>query len=511
MAQLSAYQRDILIRTALGEARGEGVDGMADVIQVIMNRAGSGQYPSDPARVALQPYQFSTWNKGEGGNNPQQFKKDSQEYKRAEQALDAVLSGDRPDYTGGALFYHTPAVNPGWASSVNRHGTVQRNGHVFYPNHPVPPAEIPNVVATQLDTRPTRITGASGSAPSNRATSQVPTNWFTPRLAPGNEDIYSYHIPDVTLASMAGGRGSLTPSIGQRDPVPLPRPRPVTASDIARAPGVTVGSAPTRTAPAQSLPPLPSSTLPAPRMLETSMQRAAEAQRPSLAAALAPVPSMTREQQRADNGQLRATPRQVAAGQGVTIATVPTVAPVAPMTREEQRADNGQFRPRASTPLPQTEIPGPNAAPKPEDRLAAGIYPAAPTAVLPAVPPIGVGVASQLDVLPSLPTLPISRPVARFPTPAALRPVSGFPSPISMRPAAPIRSRPIVGFPTPVAQRPASQAPLRISVQRSSSPAPLTREQQVAAILAQSRGPTAFGHGGSIDGALQPTGTIFGR
>lgn len=159
-SELTPYQQDILIRTALGEARGEGAEGMADVIQVILNRANSGQFPSDPAKVALQDKQFSTWNSGKGGNNPQQFSPNSPLYQEAKRALDTVVSGSRPDPTGGALFYHAPSVKPSWSNSVNRNGTIERNGHVFYPNHPVPPGEIPQV-ASQLDTRPTAPNPAS--------------------------------------------------------------------------------------------------------------------------------------------------------------------------------------------------------------------------------------------------------------------------------------------------------------------------------------------------------------
>lgn len=151
--QLSEYQRDILIRTALGEARGQGLEGMADVIQTIFNRTKDRRFPSDPAKAALQDKQYSAWNEGEGGNNPWQFKKSDPIYKKAEQALDAVLGG-RPDYTGGALFYHTPKVDPYWAESVNKHGTIERHGHIYYPSHPVPPEGIPNVVVSALDVTP---------------------------------------------------------------------------------------------------------------------------------------------------------------------------------------------------------------------------------------------------------------------------------------------------------------------------------------------------------------------
>lgn len=152
MAQydLTPYQREILIRTALGENRGHGEDGMADVIQNVINRANSGRYPSDPAAVALQPKQYSTWNKGEGGNNPQQFKPGTAIWTKAERALEAVLGG-RPDPTGGALDYHASNISPYWASSKDRYGTITRNGHTFYPTHPVPPGEI-HSVGTFLDT-----------------------------------------------------------------------------------------------------------------------------------------------------------------------------------------------------------------------------------------------------------------------------------------------------------------------------------------------------------------------
>lgn len=151
MADLTPYQRDILIRTALGENRGHGEDGMADVIHVVLNRANSGRFSSDPAEVALQPSQFSAWNSNRnGGNNPSQFSANSPIYKKAERALDAVLAG-RPDPTGGALDYNASNITPYWASSKDQYGTIKRNGHTFYPTHPVPPGEIPTV-GTFLDT-----------------------------------------------------------------------------------------------------------------------------------------------------------------------------------------------------------------------------------------------------------------------------------------------------------------------------------------------------------------------
>ena len=59
---LTAKQRDTVVRTVIGEAANQGARGQIAVASVIRNRAQSGQFSSDPAKVALQPGQFSTWN-----------------------------------------------------------------------------------------------------------------------------------------------------------------------------------------------------------------------------------------------------------------------------------------------------------------------------------------------------------------------------------------------------------------------------------------------------------------
>lgn len=148
--ELSDADRDTLIRTALGEAAGEGEAGMEAVLHVILNRAESGEFASTPAGVAKQPKQFSTWNSGEGGNNPEKWKEGSKAYRAAERALDRALSSDS-DPTSGALYYHTNSISPYWAESVNKNGTKQIGNHTFYPGHPVPPGNIPGV-ASSLDT-----------------------------------------------------------------------------------------------------------------------------------------------------------------------------------------------------------------------------------------------------------------------------------------------------------------------------------------------------------------------
>lgn len=144
---------DILAWTMLGEAAGEGSQGMADVGHVILNRLNNGKYGSSITDVAKAPKQFSTWNSGSGGNNPTgRYPKDSAEFQRARELAAQVVAGTIPGPPGRPLDYNAPSVSPYWADSKAKHGTYERNGHVFYPSVPVPKGEIPNTVGTALST-----------------------------------------------------------------------------------------------------------------------------------------------------------------------------------------------------------------------------------------------------------------------------------------------------------------------------------------------------------------------
>lgn len=287
MAELSDYQKDILVRTVLGEARGEGLDGMEAVAQVIRNRSGSGQFPSDPAAVALQPSQFSVWNSGAGGGKTD-YSKNSDLYRRAEQAVERVFSGQAPDRTNGALYYHTPAVSPYWADEANQYGTTRLGNHIFYNGRPTPPGEIPNQVASLTDT-------------------------VGPRVAPNPATI----SPDLAL--MRNPQMSSSARMAQVTP-PLPQPRPVSPMDIARAPGTTVATIPTSMRPGQSpierMPPMPSAReiAMAPGQTIATIPTSGIGQPPATRV----VPSVPYT--------LQPTAREIAAAPGVTVATIPTTA-----------------------------------------------------------------------------------------------------------------------------------------------------------------------------------------
>ena len=103
-------QRDIVIRTVLGEAAGEGPEGWAAVANVLKNRAMDPRWPDEVGAVALQPQQFSAWNKGAGGNSlVSSYSPDDPAYQRVGQVVDAVFGGQIPDNTGGATHYYSPA------------------------------------------------------------------------------------------------------------------------------------------------------------------------------------------------------------------------------------------------------------------------------------------------------------------------------------------------------------------------------------------------------------------
>ena len=106
---LSTYDRDVVTRTILGEAAGEGEAGMAAVASVIKNRVEDPRWGDDPADVALQLQQFSAWNAGAGGNDlVARYNSGDPEYERAAQIADMVFEGRMADQTSGATHYYSP-------------------------------------------------------------------------------------------------------------------------------------------------------------------------------------------------------------------------------------------------------------------------------------------------------------------------------------------------------------------------------------------------------------------
>lgn len=93
--------RDLIIRTVMGEANGEPDAGQGAVAHVILNRLNSGKYGTTIPDILFAPKQFEPWS-----TRPREllgYSAESPEYKRAARVVDRVVAGTDPDPTSGAL------------------------------------------------------------------------------------------------------------------------------------------------------------------------------------------------------------------------------------------------------------------------------------------------------------------------------------------------------------------------------------------------------------------------
>ncbi|PWR19160.1 cell wall hydrolase [Zavarzinia compransoris] len=135
--------RDTLARTLWGEARGEGVPGMAAVAGVVVNRmlasarlVAAGREAAwwcgpDAVSVCRAPWQFSCWNLGDPNRGRiEALAADGAVLLPARTIADAALDGRLGDSTFGADHYHARGVLPAWARG--RRPVVAIGRHLFY-------------------------------------------------------------------------------------------------------------------------------------------------------------------------------------------------------------------------------------------------------------------------------------------------------------------------------------------------------------------------------------------
>lgn len=133
LGKINPSDRDILAKTLMAEAGGEGYGGMLAAGAVIDNRRKGGGYGDGWNGVIMKPGQFSAWNGvtgyagGEGALNMSTMSPSEEAYA----AADAILTGNYEDPTGGATHYYNPNVaNPKWGQSAGGDWTAIGN-HVF--------------------------------------------------------------------------------------------------------------------------------------------------------------------------------------------------------------------------------------------------------------------------------------------------------------------------------------------------------------------------------------------
>jgi len=129
-----AEDRDYMIRTIVFEAADESEEGKIAVAYVILNRIKSGGWGDSIKDVVTSPWQFEPWMTRR--EEIEKLSPDAPSYKNAAQIADAVLAGQVPDPTAGAMYFLNPTVVrerrggslPSWAQ-----GEGQPIGnHTFY-------------------------------------------------------------------------------------------------------------------------------------------------------------------------------------------------------------------------------------------------------------------------------------------------------------------------------------------------------------------------------------------
>lgn len=112
----------ILARTIYGEARGEHDTAQRAVAHVVINRWRSPRFRAGHSisAVCLRYKQFSAWNRNKATRRNdvnrekmQAATVDDLTFRRC--FLSALAAIDEPDFTYGAMHYHTRDVQPGWS------------------------------------------------------------------------------------------------------------------------------------------------------------------------------------------------------------------------------------------------------------------------------------------------------------------------------------------------------------------------------------------------------------
>ena len=126
--------RDLMIRTILGEAADQGPQGQAAVAHVIMNRLAAGTYGATPSAVVLAPHQFEPWTTRR--NELMAISPNSSAYRNVGDIVDMVQAGEIPDTTKGATHFLQENIVrqrrggslPSWAAKP----IAKIGAHTFY-------------------------------------------------------------------------------------------------------------------------------------------------------------------------------------------------------------------------------------------------------------------------------------------------------------------------------------------------------------------------------------------
>lgn len=134
MPPVNDAERDLMIRTIIGEAANQPSEGQAAVAHTILNRARDGSFGSNISRVILAPNAFEPWSTRAG--ELAVIPRNSKVYQQVGEIVDRARSGELPDPTNGATHFlqedivrqRRGGTLPDWAQ-----GPGQRIGaHTFF-------------------------------------------------------------------------------------------------------------------------------------------------------------------------------------------------------------------------------------------------------------------------------------------------------------------------------------------------------------------------------------------
>jgi len=132
-AQMRQAQLDCLARNIYHEAGYEPFEGKVAVAQVTINRAESGEFPSDICKVVYQKNvvyekvmcQFSWYCEGPSAMKPMNGPVYTESMEVAKKVL---LEGFRLPDLKNALYFHGDYIHPGW----NKKPVAKIGHHIFY-------------------------------------------------------------------------------------------------------------------------------------------------------------------------------------------------------------------------------------------------------------------------------------------------------------------------------------------------------------------------------------------
>jgi hypothetical protein len=135
---LDPRDRDLIIRTVIGEAANQPAMGQAAVAHVIRNRVNAGGYGNGVQDVLFAPKQFEPWNTRR--DELMAYAPEDPRYQRAASIVDGVFGDKIPDITKGAThFANVDTVRQrgnnaalGWIGEMQKNGSSVRIGaHTF--------------------------------------------------------------------------------------------------------------------------------------------------------------------------------------------------------------------------------------------------------------------------------------------------------------------------------------------------------------------------------------------